>query len=83
MPFDPAKPDWMRCVQCISNPIPIGVGYFGQYCIKPLLGFLIAKVCAIARKLLGCHAESECELMEHPGCDACRSSPSRQHWRQA
>ena len=31
-------------VQCASNPVPIGVGYLGQYLIKPLLGFLIAKV---------------------------------------
>lgn len=31
-------------MQCASNPVPIGVGYLGQYLIKPLLGFLIAKV---------------------------------------
>lgn len=29
--------------KCASNPVPIGVGYLGQYLIKPLLGFLIAK----------------------------------------
>lgn len=30
--------------KCASNPGPILVGYFGQYCIKPLLGLLIARV---------------------------------------
>ena len=31
-------------LQCLATPAPIAVGYFGQYFIKPLLGFLIAKV---------------------------------------
>lgn len=30
--------------QCIATPAPIAVGYFGQYFIKPILGFIIAKV---------------------------------------
>jgi BASS family bile acid:Na+ symporter len=30
--------------KCLATPAPIAVGYFGQYFIKPLLGFLIAKV---------------------------------------
>lgn len=30
--------------QCLKNPVPIGVGYLAQYIVKPLLGFLIAKV---------------------------------------
>ena len=42
----------MRCadqlvhvvLQCMKNPVPIGVGYLAQYIIKPLLGFAIAKV---------------------------------------
>lgn len=28
----------------MKNPVPIGVGYLAQYIVKPLLGFLIAKV---------------------------------------
>jgi BASS family bile acid:Na+ symporter len=32
-------------VQCMKNPIPIGVGYLAQYLVKPFLGFMIAKVC--------------------------------------
>ena len=31
-------------MQCMKNPVPIGVGYLAQYIIKPLLGFAIAKV---------------------------------------
>ena len=31
-------------LQCMKNPVPIGVGYLAQYIIKPLLGFAIAKV---------------------------------------
>ena len=31
-------------VQCAKNPVPIGVGYLAQYIVKPLLGFMIAKV---------------------------------------
>ncbi len=31
-------------LQCAQNPVPIGVGYLAQYIIKPLLGFMIAKV---------------------------------------
>jgi len=31
-------------VQCAGNPVPIGVGYLCQYLIKPMLGFIIAKV---------------------------------------
>jgi bile acid:Na+ symporter, BASS family len=30
--------------QCLSNPIPIGVGYLCQYALKPILGFCIAKL---------------------------------------
>eukprot|EP00208_Stichococcus_sp_RCC1054_P003742 CAMPEP_0206139832 /NCGR_PEP_ID=MMETSP1473-20131121/7478_1 /ASSEMBLY_ACC=CAM_ASM_001109 /TAXON_ID=1461547 /ORGANISM="Stichococcus sp, Strain RCC1054" /LENGTH=407 /DNA_ID=CAMNT_0053533751 /DNA_START=26 /DNA_END=1249 /DNA_ORIENTATION=+ len=30
--------------QCAAKPAPILVGYFGQYCIKPLLGLIIARV---------------------------------------
>ena len=30
--------------QCMKNPVPIGVGYLAQYIVKPLLGFMIAKV---------------------------------------
>jgi predicted Na+-dependent transporter len=37
---------WHRMLQCLATPAPIAVGYFGQYFIKPLLGFLIAKVMA-------------------------------------
>lgn len=55
---------WLRCgrltvscspgVQCASNPVPIGVGYLGQYLIKPLLGFLIARVSPPAQQLTPC-----------------------------
>ena len=31
-------------LQCMKNPVPIGVGYLAQYIIKPFLGFCIAKV---------------------------------------
>ena len=31
-------------VQCMKNPVPIGIGYLAQYIVKPLLGFCIAKV---------------------------------------
>ena len=31
-------------MQCMKNPVPIGIGYLAQYIVKPLLGFCIAKV---------------------------------------
>ncbi len=42
---------WLLDVQCLATPVPIAVGYFGQYFIKPLLGFIIAKVCTTSKKL--------------------------------
>ena len=38
-------------LQCMKNPVPIGVGYLAQYIIKPFLGFCIAK----AGVQLSCH----------------------------
>lgn len=35
-------------MQCMKNPVPIGVGYLAQYIVKPLLGFCIAKVGSIS-----------------------------------
>ena len=32
-------------LQCAADPVPIGVGYLAQYIVKPLLGYVIAKVC--------------------------------------
>lgn len=31
-------------LQCLARPKPIIVGYLAQYLIKPVLGFIIAKV---------------------------------------
>ena len=43
-------------VQCMKNPVPIGVGYLAQYIVKPLLGFCIAKVLPIpSLSLFGQH----------------------------
>ena len=35
----------LSVLQCAADPVPIGVGYLAQYIVKPLLGYVIAKVC--------------------------------------
>lgn len=34
----------LYAVQCAADPVPIGVGYLAQYIVKPVLGYVIAKV---------------------------------------
>lgn len=46
------------CVQCLQRPKPIGVGYAAQYVIKPLLGFLISKVCSHLQEIVTVHSSN-------------------------
>ncbi len=42
--WKPKEAEEVGSGQCMKNPVPIGVGYLAQYIVKPLLGYLIAKV---------------------------------------
>ena len=56
--------------QCMSNPVPIGVGYLAQYIVKPLLGYLIAKVRSLLRaQYLNCF--SDVKLSRQPATFLC------------
>ena len=54
----------MCMVQCAADPVPIGVGYLAQYIVKPLLGYVIAKVRPV---LLHRYRNTTC-LMHCTGC---------------
>lgn len=59
-------------MQCMKNPVPIGVGYLAQYIVKPLLGFCIAKVLLIpSPSTVGQHGITPLTTPANLRCSSC------------